>query len=126
MRTASGPLLVVIGLAMAIMVVLLLLLTLGMRSELEATRGELAALRASVEQMDEGVTVDELEEQLATLEGGIRDWLIATGADGGFESAPGEDGGSGTAIGDRLDEILRRIDDLDARLDQICEGVPVC
>ena len=126
MRTATGPLLVVIGLAMTIVLVLLLLLTLGMRSELEATRGELAALRATVESMDGGVSVDELEQHLVTLEGGIRDWLIATGADAGFGTSPGEEGAVGTAIVDRLDEILGRIDDLDARIDQICEGVPVC
>ena len=126
MRTATGPLLVGIGLVMTIVLVLLLFVSFGTRSELESTRAELAALRAAVEETEPGVTVDELEQHLVTLEGGIRDWLIATGADGGFETPTGGDGSSGTAIVERLDEILERIEALDARLDEICEGVPVC
>jgi hypothetical protein len=126
MRTATGPLLVVIGLAMTVVLVLLLFVNLGTRSELETTRAELAALRATVEETEPGVTVDELEQHLVTLEGGIRDWLIATGADGGFVTPPGTDAGAGTAIVERLDEILERIEALDARVEEICEGVPVC
>ena len=126
MRSSMGPLLVIIGLAMTVVLVLLLFVNLGTRTELEATRAEVAALRATVEEMEPGVTVDELEQHLVTLEGGIRDWLIATGADGGFDTATGTDGATGTAIVERLDEILAGIDALDARIDQICEGVPVC
>jgi hypothetical protein len=126
MRSSIGPLLVIIGLAMTVVLVLLLFVNLGTRTELEATRAEVAALRATVEEMEPGVTVDELEQHLVTLEGGIRDWLIATGADGGFDTATGTDGAAGNAIVERLDEILERIDALDARIDEICEGVPVC
>jgi hypothetical protein len=126
MRTATGPLLVVIGLAMTVVLVLLLFVNLSTRTELEATRAEIAALRATVEGMEAGVTVDELEQQLVTLEGGIRDWLIATGADGGFESPPGTEGATGAAIVERLDAIVERIDALDARVDEICGNVPVC
>jgi hypothetical protein len=126
MRTATGPLLVVIGLAMTVVLVLLLSVNLSTRSELEATHAEIAALRATVEEMEPGVTADELEQGLVQLEGGIRDWLIATGADGGFETPSGGEGGSGAAIVERLDEVLARIEALDARLDEICEGVPVC
>ena len=125
MRTATGPLLVIIGLAMTVVLVLLLFVSLGTRTELEATRAELAVLRAAVEEAEPGVTVDELEQHLVTLEGGIRDWLIATGADGGFDTTPGTDG-TGTALVERLDEILERIEALDARVEEICEGVPVC
>jgi hypothetical protein len=126
MRTATGPLLVVIGVVMTIVLVLLLFVSLGTRTELEATRAELAALRAAVEETEPGVTVDELEQHLVTLEGGIRDWLIATGADGGFDTSPGTDEAVGTALVDRLDEIIERIEALDARVEEICEGVPVC
>src|SRR5688500_10887740 len=111
MRSSIGPLLVITGLAMTVVLVLLLFVNLGTRTELEATRAEVAALRATVEAMEPGVTVDELEQHLVTLEGGIRDWLIATGADGGFDTSPGDEGAVGTAIVDRLDEILGRIDD---------------
>ena len=126
MRSPIGPLLVIIGLAMTVVLVLLLFVNLGTRSDLEAAQAELTELRATVEEMEPGVTFDELEQQLVTLEGGIRDWLIATGADGGFDTSPGTEGATGTALVERLDEILERIDALDARIDQICEGVPVC
>ena len=126
MRSATAPLIVIIGLAMTVVLVLLLFVNLGTRSELEAARDELAALRAVVEAAEPGATVDELEEQLVELEGGIRDWLIATGADGGFETPTGTDGAVGTALVERLDEILERIDALDARVDEVCENVPVC
>ena len=126
MRSSIGPLLVIIGLAMTVVLVLLLFVTLGTRTELEATRAEVTALRATVEEMEPGVTVDELERHLVTLEGGIRDWLIATGADGSFDTATGTDGAAGDAIVERLDEILERIGALNARIDEICEGVPVC
>jgi hypothetical protein len=122
-RSPIGPLLVIIGLAVTVVLVLLLFVNLGTRSELEA---ELAELRTTVEEMEPGVTFDELEQQLVTLEGGIRDWLIATGADGGFDTSPGTEGATGTALVERLDEILERIDALDQRIDQICDGVPVC
>ncbi len=63
--------------------------------------------------------------RLDELEAGIRDWLIATGADGGFDQTPGGSAGD-TTVADRLDEILERIQALDDRIDEICEGVPVC
>ena len=58
----------------------------------------------------------------------MRDWLIATGADGGFESDPGGSGVSPTAdqIMARIDEVLVRITALDERVEEICVGVPVC
>ena len=68
---------------------------------------------------------------LDDLESGIRDWLIATGADGGFEGDPSQPaGGSGASstdeVLDRLDLVLERITALDQRVDDICDGVPVC
>lgn len=130
MRSGTGPLVVIIGLAMTVALVLLLFVNLGKRSELEAARGELAALRATVEAMEPGVTADQLEEQLSDIEGGMRNLLIATrvdgGADGGPGTSPGIDDATGTAIVERLDEILERIDALDARVEEICGNVPVC
>jgi hypothetical protein len=125
MRSFIGPAAVVVGLAMTVVLVLILFVNLGTRSDIEATRGEIAALRASVEAMDPGVTADELEQQLMELEDGIRNLLIATGGDGGLIGPSGADG-SGTAIVERLDDILERIDALDARIDEICGNVPVC
>jgi hypothetical protein len=126
MRSGTGPLVVIIGLAMTVALVLLLFVNLGTRSDLETARGEVAALGARVEAMEPGVTVAELEERLSDLEGGIRDLLIATGADGGPGASPGIDDATGTAIVERLDEILERIEALDDRVDEICNNVPVC
>ena len=128
MRSPIGPILVVLGLATVVVLVLVLFQTIGLRSDLDATRAELETLRGTVETRDEGVSEEELVARLDELEAGIRDWLIATGADGGFDETPGGSGGA-TADGtlaDRLDEILERIQALDDRIDQICEGVPVC
>ena len=128
MRSPIGPILVVLGLATVVVLVLVLFQTIGLRSDLDATRAELETLRGTVETRDEGVSEEELVARLDELEAGIRDWLIATGADGGFDETPGGSGG-GTAdstLADRLDEILERIQALDDRIDQICEGVPVC
>ena len=128
MRSPIGPILVVLGLATVVVLVLVLFQTIGLRSDLDATRAQLETLRGTVETRDEGVSEEELVARLDELEAGIRDWLIATGADGGFDETPGGSGG-GTAdstLADRLDEILERIQALDDRIDQICEGVPVC
>src|SRR5918999_1342205 len=125
MRSFIGPAAVVVGLAMTVVLVLILFVNLGTRSDIEATRGEIAALRAAIDERDPGVTVDELEQQLMELEDGIRNLLIATGGDSGLIGPSGTDG-SGTAIVERLDDILERIDALDARIDEICGNVPVC
>ena len=125
MRSPIGPTLMVFGLATTVVLVLLLFQNLGMRSDLEAARAEVAQLRTAVAELEPGVTDDDLVRRLDDLESGIRDWLIATGADGGFAS-PGADPAGADAVVDRLDEILARIQALDDRIDQICENVPVC
>jgi hypothetical protein len=125
MRSPIGPFLVVLGLATVVVLVLLLFQTIGLRSDLDATRAELDSLRSAVESREDGVSEDDLIARLDELEAGIRDWLIATGADGGFDESPGGSPGD-TSVADRLDEILRRLEALDDRIDEICEGVPVC
>lgn len=128
MRSPIGPILVVIGLATAAVLVLVLLQSMGLRDELRQARDEVHALQARVE-TTETVAPDDLRRELAELESGIRDWLIATGADGGFETDPGQPaGGSTTAdeILDRIDDVLARVTALDRRVDEICENVPVC
>ncbi|HJP71105.1 MAG TPA: hypothetical protein VJ975_05245 [Candidatus Limnocylindria bacterium] len=128
MRSPIGPMLVVLGLATVVVLVLVLFQSIGLRSDLDATRAELETLRGAVESREEGVSEEDLVARLDELEAGIRDWLIATGADGGFDETPGGSGGStGEAtVADRLDEILERIDALNDRIDEICDGVPVC
>lgn len=130
MRSSLGPVLVLLGLATTVVLVLLLVQTIGMRNELERTRADVSALRGEVAERDEAITAVQLRRELDELESGIRDWLIATGADRG--PGTGTDvgtpaGGSGSSdLVDRLDEVLLRINELNDRVDEICRNVPVC
>ncbi len=126
MRSAIGPFLVLLGLATTVVLVLLLFQTMSLRSELEATRGELAAVKAEVAAQEAGITDEDLVKRLDEMEAGIRDWLIATGADGPSDGSPAGSGTSRDEILDRLDEVLAAVEALDNRVDEICEGVPVC
>ena len=125
MRSPIGPAVVIIGLATTVVLVLLLFQGIGTRSDLESARAELAELRAQVESQASPVDDALLIRRLDELEAGIRDWLIATGVDGPSGS-PGAGGSGDDEILDRLDQVLERINALDDRVDQICEGVPVC
>lgn len=118
----------VVGVAIGAVLVLLVLQSMALRDELRTASDEVAALQARVETI-ETVDGEELRRELEELESGIRDWLIATGADGGFDADPGQPaGGSTTAdeILERIEEVLARITALERRVDEICEGVPVC
>lgn len=126
MRSPLGPVLAILGLATILVVVLLIFQNFALREDLERANTQLAAIQSDVAAMEPGVDRDELQRQLGILESGIRDWLIATGADGfDPDASPGAPGG-GDEVMDRLDEVLDRLDALDARLDEICESVPVC
>ena len=128
MRSPLGFVLVVVGVAAVAVMLLVVFQSMSMRDELRQARDEVAALQARVETI-ETVSTDDLRRELETLESGIRDWLIATGADGGFDGDPSQPAGGGTSadeILDRLDDVLARIDALDQRVDEICDGVPVC
>ena len=128
MRSPIGPILVVLGLGTTVVLVLLLLQVNGLRSDLEAARADVSSLQAQVAEQESGVTTAELQRELATLQSGIQDWLIATGADGGFSDDPSQPAGGGSAseLVERLAEVLDRITALDDRVDDICENVPVC
>jgi hypothetical protein len=128
MRYPLGLVLAVVGAAAIALAVLVVLQSMSMRDELRQARDEVAALQARVVTI-ETVSPDELRRELTVLESGIRDWLIATGADGGFDGDPSQPAGGGSSaeqILDRLDNVLARINALDQRVDEICEGVPVC
>lgn len=127
MRSPLGPVLVITGLATILVLVLVLLQASGLRDDVGRIAERVDALGVEVAALEPGVNRDELQRQLEILESGIRDWLIATGADGfDPDASPGVAGqGSGEVL-DRLDEVLDRLEALDRRLDQICEGVPIC
>src|SRR3990170_1671998 len=126
MRSPIGPILVLLGLATTVVLVLVLFQTIGLRSDLERAQVEVAELRTQVEAQESGVTDEELVRRLDELEAGIRDWLIASGADGGFDDSPAGGATDRDALMERLDQILDRISALDDRVDEICDGVPVC
>jgi hypothetical protein len=114
-----------IGVVAILVLVLVLFQVIGLRGDADGLAARVDALGTEVAAIEPGVDRDELIRQLEILESGIRDWLIATGADGfDPDASPGQQG-SGDVL-DRLDEVLDRLEALDRRLDQICEGVPVC
>jgi hypothetical protein len=122
MRSAIGPLSVLIGMAMTVVLVLLLFVNLGTRSELEEVRGELDALRASADAaVEPEIGTAELVDRLDEIDAAVDELLLATGG-AGQPTGPDD----ATAITDRLDEILDRVEALDARVDEICDNVPVC
>jgi hypothetical protein len=134
MRSATGPILIILSLATAVVLVLVLLQTIGLRNDLNTTRDQVATLEAQVQGMERGVPMSELSMRMAELENNVRDWVAAFGGDtppDGDPSSPaggdddGPDGGTDEVL-DRLDEVLAAVEALDARVDEICEGVPVC
>ena len=135
MRSPLGPILVLLGLASTLVVVLLLFQVIGLRGDLDRAEERLATLQAEVEAQDPGVTATELRRELDELRTWTRDWMIATqpgSGGGGSVGTPAGSGGRGgndegnAAVLRRIDQVLERIDALDARIDEICEGVPVC
>lgn len=130
MRSPIGPILVILNLATAVMLVLVLLQSTGLRGDLEATRSELATLRGEVDAMERGVPMGELSMRLTELESDIREWVVAFGGGAsGSDGDPTTPAGGGQAndeVLDRLDTVLERIVALDDRVDEICGNVPVC
>ena len=126
MRSPFGPILVIIGLATILVLVLVIFQVIGLGNDADRLSEELESLRADVAAIEPGIDRDELQRQLEITESAIRDWLIATGADGFDPDATANAGQDSDDVGERLDEILDRLEALDRRLDQICEGVPVC
>ena len=128
MRSPIGPALVILNLATAVVLVLVLLQTSGLRGELDATRSELTTLRGEVEAMERGVPMSELSMRLAELENDIESWVVAFGNDTvpGDTSSPAGGDDPQDEVLDRIAEVLRRINALDDRIDEICGNVPVC
>jgi hypothetical protein len=129
MRSPIGPFLVVIGLATVVMIVLLLFQVIGLRSDLGRAEERVATLQSQVEAQEPGVTLTEVRREIDELRAWTRDWLIATepaGGDVGTPAGGSDDGGDDGAILSRIDLVLERIEALDARIDEICDGVPVC
>jgi hypothetical protein len=79
---------------------------------------ELDQLHREVAAAESGIGSGDLAVALGDLENQIKEWLLATGAGSPLGSAEPADA--------RIDEILATLRRLETRLDQICEGIPVC
>ena len=126
MRSALAPVLVILGLATVLVLVLVLFQANAMRDDVGRIGDRVRALENEVAALEPGVDRNELQRQLDDLESGIRDWLIATGADGFDPDASPGTGQGRDDVAEGIDEILDRLDALDRRLDEICEAVPIC
>ena len=129
MRSPIGPILVVLGLATAVVLALVLLQTVGLRGDLNAARQDVVALQAEVDGLERGVPISELSMRLAELENDIQEWVVAFSDDVPADGDPSSPAGgtvTNAEILDRVEDVLARVNDLDARVDEICDGVPVC
>jgi hypothetical protein len=129
MRSPIGPVLIVLGLATAVVLALVLLQTVGLRGDLDAAREEVVALQAQVDGLERGVPISELSMRLAELENDIQEWVVAFSSDVPADGDPTSPAGgtvTNAELLERIEDVLARIDDLDARIDEICDSVPVC
>ena len=129
MRSPIGPILIVLGLATAMVLALVLLQTIGLRGDLDAARGEVVDLQATVDGLERGVPMSELSMRLAELENDIQEWVVAFGGEvpaSGDPTSPAGGNVTNAEVLERIEDVLDRIGDLDARIDEICESVPVC
>lgn len=130
MRSPLGPVLVFMGVGTIVVLVLVLFQLMGLRDDLRAARAQVTALEDRVGGLERGVPLSELSMRLGELEGNIREWVVAFGG-GQPETtddspAGGPDAGTSDELLERMDRVLEAIQALDDRVDQICEGVPVC
>lgn len=127
MRSPVGPALIILSLATAVVLVLILLQTTGLRGDLDSARVEIVTLREQVEGLERGVPMSELSTRLSELENEIREWVVSgSGTTPGDPSTPAGGGASTGDVLDRIDDVMARINDLDDRIDEICRNVPVC
>ena len=110
MRSPFVPLLLAFNLLTLVLLAALVVQSIATRSELDQLHRQVAAAES-------GIGSGDLALALGDLENRIKEWLQATGA-GSPLSSPAAD--------PRVDEILATLRRLESRLDQICEGVPVC
>jgi hypothetical protein len=119
--------LIILSLATAVVLVLVLLQTTGLRGDLDRARAEVVTLREQVEGLERGVPMRELSTRLTELENDLREWLVSgSGTSQGDASTPAGGSASTDEVLDRVDDVLARINDLDDRIDEICGRVPVC
>jgi hypothetical protein len=128
MRSPIGPILILLGLGTTVVLVLLLFQTMGLRSELERARADVANLQSQVDAQEAPMTTADLTRELDALESDLREVIEAGGTFDGDPNQPAGGGGDSSPdeVLERLDLVLERITALDERVDDICDGVPVC
>ena len=110
MRSPIVPLLVSLNVLTLVLLAVLVIQSIATRTELDQLHREVAAAES-------GIGSGDLALALGDLENRIKAWLQASGA-GSPLSSPAAD--------PRVDEILATLRRLEARVDEICAGVPVC
>ena len=110
MRSPIVPLLVSLNVLTLVLLAVLVMQSIATRTELDQLHREVAAAES-------GIGYGDLALALGDLENRIKEWLQASGA-GSPLSSPAAD--------PRVDEILATLRRLEARVDEICAGVPVC
>ena len=110
MRSPIVPLLVSLNVLTLVLLAVLVMQSIATRTELDQLHREVAAAES-------GIGSGDLALALGDLENRIKAWLQASGA-GSPLSSP--------AVDPRVDEILATLRRLEARVDEICAGVPVC
>src|SRR4028119_2086740 len=99
MRSATGPILIVLSLATAVVLVLVLLQTIGLRNDLNTTREQVATLESQVQGMGRGVPLSELSMRMSELENNLRDWVVAFAGDVPPDGDPSSPAGGGGGDG---------------------------
>lgn len=112
MRSPVVPLLVALNVLTLVLLAVLVVQSIATRTELDQLHREVAAAAES------GSGSGDLALALGDLENRIKEWLRATAAGSPLSSAAPADA--------RIGEILDTLHRLESRLDQICQGVPVC
>jgi hypothetical protein len=117
-----------VGLSLLTLLAVGVLLVRSVSLENRLAEAELAVrdLEAEVASLERGVPLSELSLRMAELENELQEWVLAFSADvdspGSGTATPTDPG----AVLTRLTELQRDVDRLHERLDEICEGVPVC
>jgi hypothetical protein len=117
-----------VGLSLLTLLAVGVLLFRSVSLENRLAEAELAMrdLEAEVASLERGVPLSELSLRMAELENELQEWVLAFSADvetpGSGAATPTDPG----AVLTRLTELQRDVDRLHERLDEICEGVPVC
>jgi hypothetical protein len=125
MSRAIGGISIALGLLTLVAVGVLLFRSVALENRLAEAELAVRDLEAEVASLERGVPLSELSLRMAELENELQEWVLAFSGEvdtGGGTTAPADPG----VVLSRINDLQRDIDRLHDRLDEICEGVPVC